>query len=47
MIEKTVEISLPLLLPENQDACDHCVERLQTRLQDPKRHSPNTLAFGS
>ena len=33
MIEKTVEISLPLLLPENQDACDHCVERLQTRLQ--------------
>ena len=33
MIEKTVEISLPLLLPENQDACDHCVELLQTRLQ--------------
>jgi Cd2+/Zn2+-exporting ATPase len=33
MIEKTVEISLPLLLPENQDACDHCEERLQTRLQ--------------
>ena len=33
MIEKTVEISLPLLLPENQDTCNHCVERLQTRLQ--------------
>ncbi len=33
MIEKTVEISLPLLLPEIQDACDHCVERLQNRLQ--------------
>lgn len=33
MIEKTVEISLPLLLPEIQDACDHCIDRLQTRLQ--------------
>ena len=32
MIEKTVEISLPLLLPEIQDACDHCIDRLQTRL---------------
>lgn len=33
MIEKTVEISLPLLLPEIQDACDYCIDRLQTRLQ--------------
>lgn len=33
MIEKTVEISLPLLLPEIQDACDHCIDRLNTRLQ--------------
>ena len=36
MIEKTVEISLPLLLPEIQDACDHCIDRLQTRLQAQK-----------
>ncbi|MHB8087666.1 MAG: heavy metal translocating P-type ATPase [Anaerolineaceae bacterium] len=36
MIEKSVEISLPLLLPEIQDACEHCIERLQTRLQ-PQR----------
>ncbi len=33
MIEKTVEISLPLLLPEIQDACDHCIDRLNARLQ--------------
>lgn len=33
MKEKTVEISLPLLLPEIQDACDHCIDRLNTRLQ--------------
>ena len=33
MIEKTVEIPLPLLLPEIQDACDHCIDRLNARLQ--------------
>lgn len=33
MIEKTVEISLPLLLLEIQDACDHCIDRLNARLQ--------------
>lgn len=36
MIEKTVEISLPLLLPEIQDACDHCIDRLNTRLQSQR-----------
>ena len=36
MIEKIVEISLPLLLPEIQDACDHCINRLQTRLKSHK-----------
>ena len=36
MIEKTVEISLPLLLPEIQDVCNHCIDRLQTRLQSQR-----------
>ncbi|BCY16646.1 MAG: cadmium-translocating P-type ATPase [Anaerolineae bacterium] len=36
MIEKTVEISLPLLLPEGQESCNHCIDRLQSRLQTQK-----------
>ena len=36
MIEKIVEISLPLLLPENQETCDHCIDRLQALLQSHK-----------
>ena len=33
MVEKVVEISLPLLLPDIQEACSRCIDRLQTNLQ--------------
>ncbi|MAT42708.1 MAG: cadmium-translocating P-type ATPase [Anaerolineaceae bacterium] len=36
MTEKTVEISLPVLLPEIQDARDICVDKLQASMQDHK-----------
>jgi len=36
MVEKVVEISLPLLLPEIQESCDPCIDRLQTSLQGQK-----------
>ncbi len=36
MNEKSVEISLPLLLSEIQETCDHCVGQLETRLQSQK-----------
>jgi len=36
MAEKTVEISLPVLLPEIRDARDICVDRLQASLQGHK-----------
>jgi len=36
MIEKTVEISLPLLLPEIQDAGDQCIDGMQVRLKAHK-----------
>jgi hypothetical protein len=36
MIEKPVEISLSLLLPEIQDAYDRCNNRMQVRLHTHK-----------
>ena len=36
MKEKIVEISLPILLPEVQETCDHCIDQLHARLQAHK-----------
>ncbi len=36
MPEKTVEIAIPILLPDVEDECDACIDTLQAMLQSHK-----------